>query len=88
MRIALDYARSLDAMLPNADFAQHDALINVGELLGGLSCNGFHDDLMAVLDDVEGEDRLLNEAWLANDWWMRARAIMAAAEAPALLVAA
>lgn len=89
MRLALDYARRLDAMLPAADDDLHDALDQIGELLGRLSCDGFHADLLTAMDDLETDYRVMDEAWLANDWWFKAQAIMARVPAPqAMRVAA
>lgn len=79
---ALTYAATLDARLPHADGAEHDALMEVGELCGGLSERGFVADLRAwLLDDAEGV--LVGCDWSHRPadkarWWLaRAEAEMA-----------
>jgi hypothetical protein len=48
---ALAYARTLDARLPRADGREHQALLEIGDLGGGLSERGFAAELAQWLDD-------------------------------------
>jgi hypothetical protein len=47
------FAAKLDALLHYPDEAVEDALLAIGELLGGLSVGGFSADLRSHLDRVE-----------------------------------
>jgi hypothetical protein len=47
------FACKLDALLHYPDDDVADALLAIGELLGGLSCKGFADDLRVHLERVE-----------------------------------
>lgn len=83
---ALAYAVSLDrALAGGADGAAHDALMEVGELCGGLSERGFAADLRSWLED-EDEGVLVGWDWshrpedMARWWLNRAREEMARAE--------
>jgi hypothetical protein len=49
------FAARLDALLHYPDEYVEDALLAIGELLGGLSCKGFADDLRTHLDRVESD---------------------------------
>lgn len=75
---ALAYAATLDARRPHADGAAHDALMEIGELCGGLSARGFAADLIAWLLD-ENEGVLVGCDWSYRQqdkarWWVaRAR---------------
>lgn len=51
--IALAYARILDARLRRADGRKHQALLEIGDLCGGLSARGIAADLRKWLDDEE-----------------------------------
>jgi hypothetical protein len=48
---ALAYARTLDARLPRADGREHQALLEIGDLCGGLSARGIAAELRAWLED-------------------------------------
>ena len=76
---ALAYARTLDtAMASGPDDLEHDALLRVGELVGGLSVHGFHRDLSAAIDrEWERGDTDYNDIiWFASDWLIDAQGIM------------
>ena len=91
---ALAYADQLQELLPRATDAEHDALMQVGALLGGLSCRGFVLDLNDALNAAEEEARLDCPWWSspaeegatarereAYAWLSQARQIMATANA-------
>ena len=81
---AYRFARDLDLLhRAGPDDLEGDALLNVGELLGGLSIHGFEADLAKVLD-LEAERaeeagyhvRLSDLTYIANSWLASAKLIM------------
>jgi hypothetical protein len=50
---ALAYARTLDARVPRADGREHQALLEIGDLCGGLSARGIAAELRAWLEDED-----------------------------------
>jgi hypothetical protein len=75
VQAALTYAQSLDALLAyGPDPLEHDVLMQVGELCGGLSVHGFARDLLAALDRVEG--KYSDVEWFATDWLSCAHGLM------------
>lgn len=64
--VALVRAAELDATLrAQPDDETHDALMQVGELCGGLSCEGFAADLRREIEQYEAEQVAACGAWVA-----------------------
>lgn len=95
--VALVRAAELDATLRSGpDDAVHDALMQVGELCGGLSAYGFVADLRNEIDSYEAEQIAAFGPWIASsareaaaqNWLTAANGIMERHERAALAVAA